>query len=60
MTFQDGADLEPSLEHAQATHEHTEEPKTQLGSVSFVDAIKLPAHFQPYISNVAISMAAEN
>ena len=27
------------LEHAQATHEHTEQPTIQLGSVSFVDAI---------------------
>ena len=27
------------LEHAQATHEHTEQPTTQLGSASFVDAI---------------------
>ena len=49
--FQDGADLEPThrsttsfldfsrLEHAQATHEHTEQPTTQLESVSFVDVI---------------------
>ena len=27
------------LEHAQATHEHTEQLTTRLGSVSFVDAI---------------------
>ena len=27
------------LEHAQDTHEHREQPTTQLGSVSFVDAI---------------------
>ena len=27
------------IEHAQATHEHTEQLTTQLGSVSFVDAI---------------------
>ena len=27
------------LEHAQAAHEHTEQPTTQLESVSFVDAI---------------------
>ena len=27
------------LENTQATHEHTEQPTTQLGSVSFVDAI---------------------
>ena len=26
------------LEHAQATQEHTEQPRTQLGSVFFVDA----------------------
>ena len=49
LTFQTGADLEPNsdnlfsrflrLEHAQATHEHTEHPTTQLGSVSFVDAV---------------------
>ena len=26
------------LEHAQATHEHTEQPTTQLESISFVDA----------------------
>ena len=47
VTFQDGADLEPThrqpldfwrLEHAQATQEHTEQPRTQLGSVFFVDA----------------------
>ena len=29
------------LEHAQATHEHTEQPTTLLGSVSFIDAIML-------------------
>ena len=29
------------LEQAQAIHEHTEQPTTQLGSISFVDAIKL-------------------
>ena len=29
----------PALEHAQAAHEHTEQPTTQLESVSFVDAI---------------------
>ena len=47
VTFQDGADLEPThrqpifsrLRHAQAAHEHTEQPTTQLGSVSLVDAI---------------------
>ena len=52
VTFQDGADLEQhiddtdnlfsrffALENAQAAHEHTEQPTTQLGSVSFVDAI---------------------
>ena len=27
------------LEHAQDAHEHTEQPTTQLGSVSFVDAV---------------------
>ena len=27
------------MEHAQAAYEHTEQPTTQLGSVSFVDAV---------------------
>ena len=49
VIFQGGADLEPThrppsflnfsrLEHAQTAHEHTEQPTTQLRSVSFVDA----------------------
>ena len=49
VMFQDGADLEPTQnlrdfsrsEHAQASHEPTEHSKTQLGSVPFVDAMKL-------------------
>ena len=49
VTFQEGTDLERTyrqplldfsrLEHAQTAHEHAEQPTTQLGSVSFVDAI---------------------
>ena len=47
VMFQDGADLEPTpttssqflcLEHAQATHKHTEQLPNQIGSISFVDA----------------------
>ena len=49
MTFQNGADLEPTLRQplfsilahgtAQAAYEQIEQPTTQLGSVSFVDAV---------------------
>ena len=58
VTFQDGADLEPThrqplfsisraLEHAQAADEHTEWPTTQLESLSFVNAIIRPLIEQP-------------
>ena len=63
VTFQDCADLEPTcasttsfldflhLERAQAVHEHTEQPMTQLGSVSFIDAIGVVFfHFHCVIS----------
>ena len=50
VTFQDATNLERThdnlfldflhLEHAQVTHEHTEQPATQLGSISFIDAKK--------------------
>ena len=52
-TFQDGADLEPThdlfsrFEHEQAAREHTEHPKTQLGSVSFVHAKIAPLNNTP-------------
>ena len=36
------------LEHAQAIHEHTEQPTTQLGSVSFFDATSWPRKAKPY------------
>ena len=35
------------LEHAQAADEHTEQPTTQLESVSFIDTIIRPLIEQP-------------